>query len=450
MQSPSPQPGCKLLYTDDLAALAILRVLLVVFLSTLALDWPGLPLNARLADGAFIAVALAVALAVARNPFRRPRLHRLDVLIACYLLGSIVSVLASPEPRAGATELIRHAYLAVIYVVIAAAVRLGYSATIALGLALSGALLAVAGLALMVITLASGIHFPAAGAIMTLPYVGDVLRLRAFTASEAMLACVLAMAVPFAIVRAGERAARWGITAALMIAAALLTFSHSIAGVLVAAVVAARPWLQHRAWLWRTSLAAAVIGVLVFNFAATISIRSIGSGALRDQGEYHYGVGTGHTTVAGTDVEYAVISYFRLKEIAWDAFTSHPLTGVGLDRFHSLTETAYANGRLTAHYQHIDPHSTFFGRLAETGLAGTLPLIALWIGIFATLRSLPGWRGDRGLALALFAGLCGLLVNTLNADVMNFRFLWVAAGLLRGLAEVAPTGSAADATRSAP
>lgn len=416
----------------------ILRVLLVVFLSTLALDWPELPFNARLTDVAFVAVALGLAFA----PFRKPRLHRLDLLVAAYLLGSIVAVLASPEPRAGTVELIRHFYLAAIYVAIAAAVRLGHATTIALGLALSGAMLALAGLALMAITIVSGAHFPAAGAIMTLPYVGNVLRLRAFTASEAMLACVLAMAVPFAIVRAG----RWGITAALMIAAAFLTFSHSIAGVLVAALLAARPWLQQRAWSWRAALAAAVIGVLVFNFAATVSIRSIGGG-LRDQGEYHYGVDSGRTTLAGTTVEYAVISYFRLKQIAWEAFASRPLTGVGLDRFHSLTEAAYAQGRLTAHYQRIDPHSTFFGRLAETGLAGTLPLIALWVGIFLTARALPP---GQGLTLALFAGLCGLLVNTLNADVMNFRFLWVAVGLLRGLADAAPPGSADGARRSAP
>ena len=49
------------------------------------------------------------------------------------------------------------------------------------------------------VTMVSGMPIPGAGEIMTLPYVGNVLRLRAFTASEAMLACVLVIAVPFAI-----------------------------------------------------------------------------------------------------------------------------------------------------------------------------------------------------------------------------------------------------------
>jgi len=427
---------------------AILRLLLLVFLSTIALNWPDLPLNARLTDAAFLAVAVALAIDILRRPFPFPKLHRLDVLVGCYLAGSVIATITSPDQRTSAIELVRHLYLVAIYLAIAAAVRLGYAATIALGLALSGALLAVIGLALMIVTIASGMPIPGAGEIMTLPYVGNVLRLRAFTASEAMLACVLAIAVPFAIVRASvERTVAWGITAALMIAAAFLTFSHSMAGVLVAALLAARPWLQRRPWPWRLSIAAVLAAIVVFNFAATVSIRSIGNGGIRDDSAYHYGVETKRTSIAGVDVEYAVISYFRLKEIAWAAFTSHPIVGVGLDRFHALTEAAFVDGRLPNIYRTTDPHSTFIGRMAETGLAGTLPLIALWIGILITAREWLVRRPGDAMALALFAALCGMLINTNNADVMNFRFLWVAVGLLRALDDPAPTESAADARR---
>ena len=40
---------------------------------------------------------------------------------------------------------------------------------------------------------------------MTLPYFGDTLRLRALTASEAMLACVLAMSAPFVLLHPAIR-----------------------------------------------------------------------------------------------------------------------------------------------------------------------------------------------------------------------------------------------------
>ena len=48
------------------------------------------------------------------------------------------------------------------------------------------------------------------------------------------------------------------------------------------------------------------------------------------------------------------------------------------------------------------------------------------------------WRGVAGLwvlgvALALAAGLIAVLVNSPNVDIMNFRFIWLAFGVLRGI-----------------
>jgi hypothetical protein len=37
------------------------------------------------------------------------------------------------------------------------------------------------------------------------------------------------------------------------------------------------------------------------------------------------------------------------------------------------------------------------------------------------------------MATAAAAALLGTLINSINADVMNFRFAWVVLGLVRGL-----------------
>jgi hypothetical protein len=42
-------------------------------------------------------------------------------------------------------------------------------------------------------------------------------------------------------------------------------------------------------------------------------------------------------------------------------------------------------------------------------------------------------RGGDLIAVAAAAALAGLVVSSLNADIMNFRFVWVLAGTLRGL-----------------
>jgi O-antigen ligase len=229
--------------------------------------------------------------------------------------------------------------------------------------------------------------------------------------------------------------------------AAVLTYSHSLAGVVVSTLVASWHSIRAHRPLRAAAVALTVLIVIAFNFAASFSIRSIGESRLRDDTIFHYGVDAGRAQIAGVNVEYQTMSYLRIKQVAWDAFTSVPLFGVGLDRFHRVTEIAYAQGRLTANYRAIDPHSSFFGRLAEAGIAGGITLIAFWIVITVTIDRLLARHRAAGapiartlrdgvsdwIVIAAAAGIIGTLVNSMNADVMNFRFLWAALGLVRGL-----------------
>ena len=409
------------------------RWLLLLFLATIAIDWPQLPFNARATDVLFIVTAIAI---LTKARWSRPAFTALDLAVAGYLAGSVIAVLFSPDPRAGAIELVRHAYLIAIYIVIAVAVRLGLAPTVATGVALSGAVLAVIGVAAIAVQAMFGVGTDRIGPVMTLPYLGPTLRLNALTASPAMFACVLAVAVPFVVWHpaiSASRARSW-LAGFVMAAATAVTFSHSVAGVAVSAVAAAWQRLRTRPALGMAAAVAAAVIVLGLNFAATVSIRSIGDSSLRDDTVYQYAVDGGRARIAGVEVAYQTMSYFRIKQVAWDAFTSRPLTGIGLERFHAVTEAAFRDGRLTAPYRSIDPHSTLMGRLAEAGLIGGITLILFWIVIAReTRRLLAQEHSHAWIATAAAAALLGTLVNTMNADVMNFRFAWVVLGLVRGL-----------------
>jgi O-antigen ligase len=123
--------------------------------------------------------------------------------------------------------------------------------------------------------------------------------------------------------------------------------------------------------------------------------------------------------------------------VAWDTFRSRPITGIGLDRFHSAAEAAHQAGQLTESYRVIDPHSTIPGRLAEAGVIGAITMLALWcVAGMETMRLLARVSAAPWMLTAVAAGLAGTLINSVNVDVMNFRFLWVALGLVRGLGEI--------------
>ena len=418
------------------------RWLLLVFLTTIAIDWPQLPVNIRATDVAFVAAAIAVV--ANTRSWTRPRLQFLDIAIVIYLAGSLLSVVFSPEPRVSAVELIRHIYVAVIYVVIAIAVGQGLAHTIGTGLALSGGVLAVLGLAAAALHTITGYGIAELTPVMTLPYVGETVRVSALTATPAMFALVLTVSAPFAMRHPAITGshARTVVAAIVLGLAAAWTFSHSIAGIAVAMLVVFwNSWLSNRV-LRYAAVAAAIAIVLAFNFAATVAIRSVGTTPFRDDSVFQYGVDRGRTEIAGVNVEYQTMSYFRIKQVALDAFLSRPLFGIGLDRFHTITEEAYQQQRLTESYRAIDPHSTFIGRLAEAGLIGLITLAVLWIAIARETAHLWWMRAQyEWLAVAAVAAVAGTFVNTMNADVMNFRFLWVVLAVVRALPNWARAGS---------
>jgi hypothetical protein len=411
-------------------------VLLCAFLAVIGVNWPELPLGVRIADLVFIPLAVAVC----SGPWRLTW-HRSDTAVAIYLLAALPSIAISADPRHSAIELVRETYLAAIYVACAIVARRELEMFIAMGLALGGSLLSLLGLFFVALQFLGGSPWPAMGQVMTLPYLGDTLRLRALTASEAMFACLLTAAVPFAITSAvSYHLRKWWSWAAVMCAAAVLTFSHALAGFIVA--IAVSLWSSVTAWPRRAATAIAIIAVLALNVAATVAIKSIDFGGARyaDSSQYHYAIEERQAQIGNATVTYNVMSYFRIKQVAWRAFVEHPIAGVGLDQFHAETRRAFDEGRLTSAYREIDPHSTVPGRFAETGLIGGAALLFLWF-VWGRMAIAGARSGPIGLATA--AALAGLTVASLNADIMNFRFLWVIAGLMRGLQASTPSPEAA-------
>jgi len=415
--------------------------LAVAYVLLVPLAWAPLPLNIKWADIVFVPLAVATMVA-ARG--RRYRPHRLDSAVLLWLLAPLPSYAATSDAGQSGLEHLKLAYLAAVYGITALLAARSVSGAIVRGLAGIGGALAALGLLACALYLVAGVEMTSLGRSMPLPYVGSVLRLYGATESPAMLASILTVTVPFAVVLAVQSpgASIWWAVAAVAAAAAALTATASLVGVAVAAIVVAWPLLRgaQLGWVRWPALVAVVLFVLITNALLVASVRGVRLTGGRDASvppaayPYAFQEPQGARTVTLT-ASYHLMSYFLMKRVAADAFVEHPLTGTGLGTFHQLTEKAYQRGEVPSDYFRTDPHSTLLGTLAETGLPGGAALVLLWVMFLRAAVRLHRRTARVGPGLALAAALVGLLVSSVNADVMNFRFLWVALGLVRGLEE---------------
>ena len=288
-------------------------------------------------------------------------------------------------------------------------------------------------------------HAPAGLAVaMAVPNVGQVVRVKAFLPTPTMLANYLTIGIPVLVGLAAARtrwprAASWAILVVGLLAAGT-TASHSVAGCLVAAaLIAPRMSWWDRVGQWCLSLlaVAAVLFSLVATTVAVHDIRTASAPAasqpasLADH-EFAGPSGTGEELTV--QVHYTWVVYGILKRLAWEAWQRRPWLGIGLGEFPHEVTKAFEGGRLHAYYAAgHNPHSTWFGAMAETGLVGLAGLMGLWIALLragARANARTGQSAEHWGVRAAFAGLIGLLVNSVHVDVMHFRFLWVGMALV--------------------
>ena len=98
----------------------------------------------------------------------------------------------------------------------------------------------------------------------------------------------------------------------------------------------------------------------------------------------------------------------------------HPLLGVGPGRFAASTPALVTEGRYPAYFGRFDPHSTWLGAFAETGVLGFLALLVLVIVL--------GRSGGQAVLGPVAVVLLLYLVASTFKDMANFRGVWVLVG----------------------
>lgn len=421
------------------------QALAAAYIALMPLSLTPFPWNIQWSDVVFSALFIAVIISI---DLRRLRLHALDLLIVLYILAPLPSFAQTGDVSLSSIQYVKHLYLALVYVVFAVLTD-GASFRRKLGTwcAFLASLLAGLSVLAAVVYYAWNVEVAQLGLVMPLPYLGDVYRAYGLFHSAEYFANFLTFVFPMLLGLAfgqgsgpeQSRSATWRAATMTVVLAAVSTFAHSVAGLLVSGLVylwglCARPGL----WTVRIIAAVLVVTLLVaLNVMLVVAVRDVTyhvgrNPAIPPPGYLHGFQDERGAPTVSVSVSYNLISYFLLKKIAWEAFWRAPATGVGLGQFPEETDRAYREGALREEYRSITPHSTWFGTLAETGLLGGVSLALLWGGVmFAGIKGLAVGHEDAWVRRAVFAGVVGLLVNSINVEIMHFRFLWVGLALLR-------------------
>ena len=392
------------------------RWLAVLYVALVPIGRSGLPLNAQWGDLLFPLLVAAVLWTAPGGQWW----SREDWPLAAYLTATLISALASGDVKVGLGHLAKQMYGAAIFLLFRKLERNHTDGRI-LKVVYAGAMAVVVATTVLVVYAPPQInHAPSsAGFLGALPVVGMVERIRGPLEAPEMLgnATLVAFALSFGLLAqsTGHVRQRWIAIVALLAAGEALTCSHSVAGFSVATALLLTMDRAPRPLRW-------VVFVAAFSVLALVNAASI-VGPGRGESSSNFSVRHVSFSALGGTVTFPLNFYAALKQEAWMAFLDHPNAGVGPGGFTVVTEKAVREGRLTRFVRRHRPHCELTGRLAETGVLGGLSLLALWVSWVSVIGR--ARFAVVPLQAAAGAAVVGLLVNSLNADVMNFRFLWL-------------------------
>lgn len=220
----------------------------------------------------------------------------------------------------------------------------------------------------------------------------------------------------------------------------VLTFSRDIFGLLVCICffIFRLPKFSSRKTLKKWIIVTLVVIFIVINIGT--SLRFISGNIFLSENKYQGQLTDnvsflnpeGTIEKLNANVSYLPTNMFMLKKIAFQIFKEHPFLGSGIGTFNQNIAELKESKWLPSDFPPFDPHSTFFGTLAESGVFGFGTLSVLFIIFAANLLNASKVTEDNFIRIVIY-GFCasffGLVVQVLNLDIMNFRFLWLVLGI---------------------
>lgn len=410
---------------------ALLATLFIISMSwTKFLVLPVTGQKIQIPELLFVALAALALITIKSFQAGLRRLHFLDISVVLFGICSFLNAMVH-QALAPWLETIGHWYLIGIYAVVRFFLFPKFGTSFFLRA------IKLLGLSTGIIAIGSALLFSAfpfflveIAEIKYFPGIGNLPRVEGFTMSPNQLADILIFCFLVEIAHSRRGLKAW-LPAVIMLTGLALTLSKSIliagGGILFLMAQGQKTWLRITSGI---GIAALILLFIISTQALMVSRHAEDREIILQQ---TYVTGKALATIH--NMEILETTYFRLKKMAWKAFTAHKAFGIGGGTFMAYVEAGKKSGDYPANLPKYEPHSSYFGLLAEYGIIGFLGFLSIIIAIIFRYKTLNNPIDDKNKALLI--GIAAYFIVALAAafamDIVNFRHLWLALGILGGL-----------------
>lgn len=245
------------------------------------------------------------------------------------------------------------------------------------------------------------------------PYVGDTYRLTAFFAAPNMLLLLFGFAISFLLEDLSSKYLK--LAAVITFLALCFTFAKGL--LLLIPLVTVRIFQLYKT---RYSKYVWLPFIFLFLLLSHVEFKAI-------DGNPDTWYSSSDSIYKTESIQVLKTSYTTNKETSIRAFKTAPIFGLGNGNFNAFVDQQKTLGLYPKHYYSYDPHSTWSGTLAELGIFAFIALGVLTTYLIRGARELDVNIPLNKVLLPIFLIL---LIESINMDMLNFRFLYILLGLL--------------------
>ncbi|MBK9107271.1 MAG: hypothetical protein IPM92_02530 [Saprospiraceae bacterium] len=257
------------------------------------------------------------------------------------------------------------------------------------------------------------------------PYFGDAFRLQGFTTTPAMYVSIISLAIGFSLYDFLWRTQKKQdlIASIFFSLVSVLTLSKSVLfiGFIWIALFGFK-YKIHKSMILLMGIATFLLHAIMTHFLI-VDKHQI------DAQEFRTTPYTSNECIyEGSDFAIYGSGYYTFKKTAWQIFKEHKWFGTGPDNYNSSVDALKEKGQYPSNLPAYDPHSTWLGSLATSGIFAFLILLGFAIYIILNLIYLWPLQDHFSFLLVLLTFI--IFAESISMDIMNFRHYWVFMAVL--------------------